>query len=127
MAIRNFSSSIKREEISEQLPILFTMGMAIDLFDFFSAIDSKDNSLTLAIDFLHPNNYSERVNFGLEYQLWERIALRGGYQTNQDLASWSVGAGLKQTIGSNLFEFDYSYSRIEIFDAVTRLSIGIAF
>ncbi|MFH1213988.1 MAG: PorV/PorQ family protein, partial [Candidatus Neomarinimicrobiota bacterium] len=31
MSIRNFSSNIKREELEEQLPLLFTMGMAIDL------------------------------------------------------------------------------------------------
>ncbi len=127
MAIRNFSSNLKREEISEQLPLLFTMGVALDLLDLFLASSSKDNSLTLALDFLHPNNYSERVNFGLEYRLWDRIALRGGYQTNQDLASWSVGAGFNSTIGKNDFEFNYSYSKFDIFDAVTRFSIGIAF
>ncbi|UCE06337.1 MAG: PorV/PorQ family protein, partial [bacterium] len=127
MAIRNFSSNIKREEISEQLPLLFTMGMAIDLFDLVTPKHSEDNSLTLAIDFLHPNNYSERVNFGLEYKLYRKIAMRGGYQTNQDIASWSVGVGLNSTIGNYDIEFDYSYSNFDIFDGVNRFSMGIAF
>lgn len=127
MAIRNFSSNIKREEIDEQLPLTFTMGMAMDILDLIYAEHSKDNSLTLAVDFLHPNNYSERMNLGLEYQLFGKIALRGGYQTNHDLASWSIGAGLNTTIANNDIEFNYSYSNFEIFDAVTRLSIGIGF
>ncbi|MBD3291157.1 PorV/PorQ family protein, partial [candidate division KSB1 bacterium] len=56
MAIRNFSSNLKREEISEQLPLLFTMGAAMDIFDVVAPSYSEDNSLTLAIDFQHPNN-----------------------------------------------------------------------
>jgi hypothetical protein len=127
MAIRNFSSNIKREEIDEQLPLTFTMGVAMDIFDLIYTAHSKDNSLTLAVDFLHPNNYSERMNLGLEYRIFNKIALRGGYQSNQDLASWSIGAGLNTAIGGNEIEFNYSYSNFEIFDAVTRFSIGIGF
>lgn len=127
MAIRNFSSNLKREEISEQMPLLFTMGVAMNVLDFFLTNNAQNNSLTFALDFLHPNSYSERINFGLEYLLWQKIAVRGGYQTNQDLASWSVGAGFNQTIGSNDFTFNYSHSKFDIFDAVTRFSVGIAF
>lgn len=126
MAIRNFSSNIKREEISEQLPLLFTMGMALDLFDFVTPMQSETQSLTLAVDFLHPNNYLERLNIGLEYMLFEKIALRGGYQTNRDLASWSAGVGVNTNIGANPVEIDYSYSNFDIFEGVNRLSIGIA-
>ncbi len=127
MAIRNFSSNLKREEISEQLPLLFTMGMAIDLLDFVAPHRTNDNAMTLAMDFLHPNNYSERVNFGLEYLLLGKLALRGGYQTNQDIASWSVGFGINQKLGNNVIVFDYSYSNFDIFDGVNRLSVGFAF
>lgn len=49
MAIRNFSSNIKREAIEEQLPLTFTLGAAIDVYKFFS--DSKDQTITLAVDF----------------------------------------------------------------------------
>ena len=89
MAIRNFSSNLKREEIYEQLPLLFTMGIAFDMFDFILPNNSPANSLTLAVDFQHPNNYSERVSFGMEYTLLGHFSLRGGYLTNHDIASWS--------------------------------------
>ncbi len=124
MAIRNFSSNIKREEISEQLPLTFTMGAAIDVMDFINPDHEKGNSLTFATDFLHSNSYSERVNLGLEYEFMGLVALRGGYQTNRDVASWSAGVGLHSSIGSNSFEVNYSYSKTDLFSDVNRLSIG---
>ena len=127
MAIRNFSSNIKREEIDEQLPLLFTMGMAIDLLEVVAPTFSQNNSLNLTVDFLHPNNYSERINYGLEYILFDRFAIRGGYQTNQDLASWSTGIGVNYDIGKTNLRFDYSYSNFDLFDGVNRFSLGIAF
>ena len=127
MAIRNFSSTVKREEIEEQMPIRFTMGAAMDLLDVISPDHSGGHCLTLAIDFLHPNNYSERMNFGLEYTLFGKIALRGGYQLNQDIASWSTGIGLNTQLGNSGVSIDYSYSNFDIFSGVNRLSVGMAF
>lgn len=127
MAIRNFSSNLKREEIAEPLPLLFTMGIAMDLLDVLPFGNNESSSLTLAIDFLHPNNYTERLNFGLDYTMWSTLSLRGGYQTNQDVASWSTGIGAHTKIGDSGFEFDYSYSSFDVFDAVNRFSMGIRF
>ena len=127
MAIRNFSSNLKREEIDEQLPVLFTMGFALDLLDFIVPEDHKNQTLTFAADFLHPNNYSERVNAGLEYMLFNTFAFRCGYQTNRDLADWSAGLGAQKSIGKKQMTFDYSYSNFDVFDGVNRLAIGIAF
>jgi len=127
MSIRNFSSNVKREEIDEQLPLLFTMGVAIDLLDVVAPALSQSNSLNLAVDFLHPNNYSEQINYGLEFLLFEHFAIRCGYQTNRDLASWSAGVGLNYDVGKNNLRFDYSYSDFDLFSGVNRLSLGIAF
>jgi hypothetical protein len=127
MSIRNFSSNIKREEIDEQLPLLFTMGVAMDLLDVIAPPFSQNNSLNLAVDFQHPNNYSERINYGLEYLLFDQFAIRAGYQTNQDLASWSLGLGINANIIGSTVQFDYSYSDFDLFDGVNRFSIGIAF
>jgi hypothetical protein len=126
MAIRNFSSNVKRERIYEQLPILFIMGAAIDVFELISG-EPGENQLLFAIDFLHPNNYSERMNLGVEYLLFGKFALRAGYQTNQDVASWSAGIGLNSEIAGKTVIFDYSYSNFDIFDGVNRLSVGFSF
>lgn len=127
MAIRNFSSNIKREEIDEQLPITFTMGLAVNLFDFFLVDAAKQAALTLATDFVHFNNYTERIYMGMEYSWLNKIALRCGYQTNHDIASWSVGVGLHALLGENQISFDYSYSAFAVFDAVHRFSLGVGF
>ncbi|MBN2011243.1 PorV/PorQ family protein [candidate division KSB1 bacterium] len=127
MAIRNFSSNMKREEISEQLPLLFTMGIAFNLFDFVQDDFFGDKTLNLALDFQHPNNYSERISVGLEYVLWDAIALRGGYLTNHDIADWSIGAGFRSSVANKNIEVDYSYSNYDIFDGVNRFSLGLSF
>jgi hypothetical protein len=127
MAIRNFATNIKRELVEEQLPLTFTLGAAIDLLDVIDPDHGEQNSLSIAIDFLHPNNFSERLNLGLEYRFLHFIALRGGYQTNQDLASWSAGIGIYTDIANNRVEFNYSYSNFDIFSGVNRFSIGFAF
>lgn len=127
MAIRNFSSNIKRERIYEQLPLTFIMGMAVDLFELVAPESTQNSDLLLAVDFTHPNNFSERANLGLEYNFIDRIAVRGGYQFNQDVASWSVGFGLKGSLGGKGVVFDYSYSAFDVFDGVNRFAIGLEF
>lgn len=127
MAIRNFSSNIKRERIYEQLPLLFIMGAAMDVFEMLAPNREHNSALTLAVDFLHPNNYSERMNIGLEYLAFGKLALRAGYQTNRDVAAWSTGVGINSTIGGRTVIFDYSYSNFDVFDGVNRLSVGFAF
>jgi hypothetical protein len=127
MAIRNFSSNIKRELVDEQLPLTFTIGAAADILDFIAPNHAADNTLTVAFDFVHPNNYSERLNIGIEYTFWQFIALRAGYQTNHDLASWSAGIGVNTDIADNTVEFNYSYSNLDIFSGVNRFSVGFAF
>jgi hypothetical protein len=131
MMIRNFASNLKREQIEEQLPMTFTMGAAIDLFDLVSLLDietPKDLTCTTAFDYVHLNNYSERVNLGLEVQYQRMIALRAGYQTNRDLATWSAGVGvnLQDYIDYDV-KLDYSYSSFDIFTDVSRLSLSIGF
>jgi len=127
MAFRNFSSQIKREEVYEQLPTTFTISTAMDLFDVINPEHEKSTSLTLGADYLHSNNYTERVNLGLEYLMMDAIALRGGYQTNHDLQSWSLGMGAFVKVDTYDVQVSYSYSAMEYFDGVNRFSIGVGF
>jgi hypothetical protein len=79
------------------------------------------------VDFLHSNNYSERVNMGLEFITLGMIALRGGFQTNRDVASWSAGVGVFTSIEEYDVRFDYSYSQMQYFNGVNRFSLGFSF
>lgn len=127
MTIRNFASNIKREAVDEQLPLSFTLGGSMDLLDIFDPAHAKDSGLEFGVDFLHQNNYSERVNLGLEYRLLGALSLRGGYQTNRDLASWSAGIGFNTTVEDYAVELNYSYSKFSIFNNVNRFSLGLSF
>ena len=127
MSIRNFSTNIKREEIEEQLPLLFSLGAAINVMETVDKDLAENNSILLAVDFLHPNNYSERMNFGLEYQYLQMISVRFGYQTNRDLASWSAGLGFNTSISDYDMGISYSYSKFDFFNSVSRISINFIF
>ena len=129
MAIRNFASNIRREQDDEQLPLTFSMGAGIDLMQFINpSISPKDQNVTFAIDFLHSNSYSERVNMGLEYRFMNMISLRGGYQTNRDIMSWSAGIGLNTTLAGSSVEVNYSYSKMDsFFSDVNRFSVEFGF
>lgn len=127
MFIRNFATNIKREEIEEQLPLLFSFGASINVMEIVAEEISKDNSVLFAVDFLHQNNYSERVNLGIEYHFLEMISIRGGYQTNRDLASWSGGLGFNTSLSDYDIEVNYSYSSFEIFNSVNRISLNFSF
>lgn len=127
MSIRNFATTLKREEFEEQLPLVFSLGASMNIMKLFSENISNDNSIILSSDFLHHNNYSERLNFGLEYKYKNMISLRTGYQTNRDLASWSGGLGLQTTLLNYDLELCYSYSVMEFFNNVNRISLAFMF
>lgn len=125
MFIRNFASNIKRELNDEQLPLIFSLGASVNAMEIINF--DPGSSLVFAVDFLHQNNYSERVNLGVEYKFLDMISLRGGYQTNRDLASWSGGVGFNTSLSGYDLEVSYSYSKFEIFDSVSRLSLAFSF
>jgi hypothetical protein len=56
------------------------------------------------------------------------LALRAGYKTRHDSESWSVGAGLKQSIGSQSLTVDVSYSQASALDEnPVRFTVGYGF
>ena len=98
MFLRNFSTNIQREEIEEQLPLLFSFGASINLLELIQEKYSDESSIIFEADFLHQNNYTERVNLGMEYKFLKMFSLLAGYQTNRDLASWSAGVGFNSSV-----------------------------
>ena len=127
MAMRNFSSDVQRELIPEQLPMNFSLGGSIDLFDFILSEHSSGTGLVTSVDFVHYNNYSERVKIGIEHRMLDALSLRLGYITNNDVLSWSGGIGFRTDILGYELEANYSYSQAEIFSGISRISIGFAF
>jgi len=85
------------------------------------------NPLNLAIDAIHPRDYTERIHIGGEYWYNDMIAIRSGYKFNYDEEGLTAGVGFKYNISGVNLKVDYSYSDFGRFNAVSRFSFGLAF
>jgi hypothetical protein len=123
---QEYETQLKTE--SWPLPIIFRVGVAIDIFgNNESILPNDENRLTLAIDGNHPNDNSETIGAGLEYVWNDLLVLRMGYKGNHDVESFSFGGGLNLIISGLNFNFDYAYGDLGDLDDVQRFTAGIAF
>ena len=135
MAAQNLSGSVswRADSLTDRtegydLPLIFRVGVAGDVVgpDAFVRVDGP-HRLVAAVEAINTNDFSERLHVGLEYTFSDLLALRGGYRMNYAEGNWSVGAGLRPTIGSMRVRLDYAYVGYEFLDAPHRLSVGFAF
>jgi hypothetical protein len=114
---------------SWDLPIIFRLGASIN------PIVTETQKLTLAMDALHPNNNSEFINVGGEYQLaiqeFGRIFLRGGWHglfMDDSPYGLSLGGGIHFNLpGYLVLKLDYAFKDTEYFDNYSLYTIGIEF
>lgn len=122
ISVRNFSTDFKHQQESFQLPLTFTIGVAMDVLQLMKE-GEHNNSLLLSVEGVHPRDFSERIHIGVEYLFADLIALRGGYKFNYDEEGVSAGVGLNYSG----FRFDYAYSDLGLFDSVNRFAVGFSF
>jgi len=129
MSIRNFSPQYKYEEEAFELPLTFRVGVAANIFDFVGNLPNvlSNSSLLVAVDALHPRDYTERLHFGAEYLFADMLALRAGWKSNYREESFSVGFGVKYSVGGTGLKIDYSYSDLGAFEGVNRITVGGTF
>lgn len=125
VALRNFSNEKAYRVETFPLPMTFTMGVAMDVFNAF--MPGTPHTFTVTSDFVHSRDYSERVHMGVEYGFQDLLFLRGGYKVNYDLESLSLGAGLQVRMRGIRARIDYSYLQMDLFDAVNMFSVDFAF
>jgi hypothetical protein len=118
MSVRNFSQEIKFQEEGFQLPMIFQMGISMDLMDLMDWHGVKQN-LLLSIDATHDRSHSEQLIVGLDYTLMKMLSVRGGYVSNNDEDSISYGLGVSY-MGAVI---DYAYTPFGIFDSVQRFTV----
>lgn len=106
------------------LPLTFRVGIAMDI------LKEENNRLTVAIDALHPNDNTESINLGIEYDFSKLMVLRLGYKSmflRNGEDGITAGIGLKyDRIGSSL-KLDYAFQTFGRLGNVQRLSLGVAF
>lgn len=121
MSVANFSQEVKFEEEGFQLPLLFTIGVSANVFDFVN-MQSFDQDLLVSVDWTHPRSHPEQLKIGAEYKIFDILSLRGGYVGGNDENDFSFGAGIEY-FG---VEFDYAYTSFGIFDNVQRFTARLS-
>jgi hypothetical protein len=110
------------------LPLIFRVGIAMNLVGGNDPIiHSESNRFTFAIDGVHPNDNTEKVNIGGEYAWNENVFARLGYKINYDVEKWTFGVGLKFDIGSNQVGFDYALVDFNDLGKVSQFSLELNF
>lgn len=108
-----------------QLPLLFRVGVAMDL------VKTEQHKATFAVDGVVPNDNDQFVSVGGEYVFADFLSLRAGYRTlflDDSEEGVTFGAGLKKKLfGETTFQFDYAYGDFGLLDNVQEFSIYIYF
>jgi hypothetical protein len=110
------------------LPLGFKLGIALDILGNGEAFITNDqHRVTVAVDGIHPNDGEEKLQFGVEYGVYNTLFLRGGYKINYDTQTYSAGAGMKFSIGQRTFAVDYAYVDMDLLEGTHRISLAIGF
>jgi hypothetical protein len=128
MSIRNFSQEVKFEEESFQLPLLFTIGISANVFDFMN-VPGPEQSLNLLVDVTHPRAHPEQIKIGAEYQFMKMISLRGGYVGGDTEDGITFGFGISSAgLGLKFADFtlDYSNTPYGVFNNVQRFTLSFS-
>jgi len=127
MSVQNFSQEVTYESEGFQLPLVFNIGISMDLTDWIIP-DNKTHSFLLAVDANHPRAAPEQLKIGGEYSFLNIIALRAGYNSNVSERDVSFGVGLKKDFGSSggKIALDYAYTPFGVFDNVQRFSFNLS-
>jgi hypothetical protein len=114
------------------LPMTFRLGLAYDI------LEGEDHFITLGLDAIHPNDAEERVNLGLEYRMFNLVALRVGYELNYDffagtnddslVPGLTAGVGFKVGLGrTSDIHVDAAYADLGRLGYSLRFALGFSF
>ena len=128
MSFRNFGGEVKYERDAYDIPLTFRFGVTASMFKLLNK-QSEDMDLLLNVDYLHPRDWSERMNVGLEYNLNKMFYLRGGYKINYTSEGLCLGGGFNLNLPMGGVRIDYAYkdTKDTLFDAVHVYTLCINF
>lgn len=122
MSVRNFSQEVKYAKEGIQAPLIFTLGISMDVMDLVDQLPFEQ-SLYVALDASHYKDHPEQIKLGFDYKLLDMLSLRAGYVSNNDDNSFTYGFGVTK-FG---FTFDYAYTPFVVFDDVQRFTFRFSF
>ena len=101
-------------------PTIFKLG--ISMIPWKSADEAQ--SLTTLLQLNHPNDNSENIRFGLEYNYKDLLFLRAGYKINvRDQNFPTGGVGIRTRIGRHPLIFDYALDPMRYLGNVHRVGL----
>ena len=121
MSVRNFSQEVKYVRDEFQLPLTFSIGIAMDLNDISEF--GEEHSFLFSVDAIHARSATGQVGFALEYQFMNHFFLRGSYVTHNSENEYNLGAG----IAWYGVQFDYAFSPYGVFGDIQRLTVRFSY
>lgn len=118
MSIRNFAKEIKYAKEGFEIPLTFTMGIAIDLMNLLPETDLEQSAM-LSVDASHYRAHAEQIKVGLDYTLFKMVSARVGYISSSGEEDISYGFGISK-MGLCV---DYSYTPYGLFGDITRMTV----
>lgn len=120
------NSSLPGEQYADKfgVPIVFRFGGGMP----FRV--SRDATLLLALDALHPSDNTESVSSGAELTFREALSVRAGYQQlfqEDSEAGLTLGAGLRGALAEHGFQFDYAWADQGRLERTHRFTFEVAF
>lgn len=108
------------------LPLAFRLGLACDIIGPESElINMQGQRLTITFDANDPMDNYLRFNLGVEYEIANTLALRGGYHINYDQANFTAGIGLNLNVNSLPLNVDYAIVNYSSLGLVNQISIQL--
>ncbi|NIA11319.1 MAG: PorV/PorQ family protein [Nitrospiraceae bacterium] len=127
MAFRNFGKEIKYEREKFDLPLSFRFGIAVNMMELMK-LNSKEHSVIIGIDRIHSRDWSEQMNFGVEYGFLRMIYLRAGYKYNYSSEGLTLGSGFNWKWHSSEINVDYAFKHSAFtLDNVHVMSVNYSF
>ncbi len=126
----NYGDVIGQYRTNEwELPLMFRIGLS------YSPIQTSFQTLTLAVDALHPNNNAESINLGGQWAL--RVAnsgkfyIRGGYKAlfmKESQFGLTAGGGVELfMMGNRSVIVDYAFKEAGIMGRTHAYTLGLTF
>ncbi len=122
MTLQNLSSDMKYYYDEFQMPTELKIGMYMDLLELINP-DHPYLKWNIAVDAVHPVDYTEQVHLGTELVFQDYVALRGGYKFNHDVETLSLGIGVSYAISDIRLSVDYAYTKANYFEDINRFSV----
>lgn len=101
-------------------PLIFRAGISSEVFK------TDEHKVIAAFDFSTYSDVPEQFAIGAEYSYSDFVALRLGYQMNQDQFGFSAGIGIKYEGEGFGGKFDYSINPTYDLGLVNRFTIGLS-